>query len=302
MIQLFVGENSFLIKQSVATAVDSFGGLATRINGEDITTDALIDALFGISLFDDKKLIVISDLSSNKLAWDLLASRVGDVADSTEVILVETSVDKRTKSYKEIAKKVNVREFKNFDSRDRHSVVNWALGEAKSQGLDFNSKLANVLIDRVGLNQWAIFHALQKLAVLDTVDEDVIKTVIEEDIQESVFDLLGVALFGKKAKLLVNLDNIKRHAEPNQTLGLLISQVYTLSALVYADKPSGEVARDIGVHPYAASKSAEMARKLSPSDAKRIVQLLADADMQIKSSGTDPWLIIESALVRFASK
>ena len=85
------------------------------------------------------------------------------------------------------------------------------------------------------------------------------------------------------------------------TFGLLGSQVFQLAALAVSDKPSGEIAKDIGAHPYALGKLAPHAKKLRRSGTKRLVQIFADTDTAMKSTATDPWILIEQALIKTAS-
>ena len=77
--------------------------------------------------------------------------------------------------------------------------------------------------------------------------------------------------------------------------------MFQLAALSVADKPAASVASDIGAHPYALGKLAPHATKLGKANTKKIVQSFADADMKMKSTATDPWLLVEEALIKTAS-
>ncbi|HEU4715546.1 MAG TPA: hypothetical protein VFS14_01825, partial [Candidatus Saccharimonadales bacterium] len=83
-------------------------------------------------------------------------------------------------------------------------------------------------------------------------------------------------------------------------LGLLSGQAVQLAVLTLADKPSAEVAKDTGVHPYALSKLAPAARRLGRVGAKKVVTAFAEADEASKSSAADPWLLVERALMKVA--
>jgi DNA polymerase III delta subunit len=65
-----------------------------------------------------------------------------------------------------------------------------------------------------------------------------------------------------------------------------------------SEKSSAEVAKDLGAHPFALSKLAPRANKMSPSDAKQLLALFIEADATLKSSAHNPWLLIERALLK----
>ena len=85
------------------------------------------------------------------------------------------------------------------------------------------------------------------------------------------------------------------------TFGLLSSQVFQLAALAVTSKPANEVASDIGAHPFALSKLAPHAKQLGHSRTRQIVRIFADTDISMKSTGADPWLLIEKALIKTTS-
>ena len=62
------------------------------------------------------------------------------------------------------------------------------------------------------------------------------------------------------------------------------------------------VAKDFGAHPFALRQLAGLVRQLDRTDMARISAALAEADMQMKTTGVAPWLLVEAALVRVAVK
>jgi len=52
------------------------------------------------------------------------------------------------------------------------------------------------LVRKVGVDQWQLFHALEKLAVLDNVTSKVIDDVIETNSFENALNLLESAIQG----------------------------------------------------------------------------------------------------------
>jgi len=301
MITLLAGENSFEIKRALEDIKAAFDGTAERFDGDDMELSQFPDLLQGGTLFADKRLIIVKDLSDNKPLWDVLSDWLLRVSDDVHFVLVEAKPDKRTKTYKDLKKYADVREFTAWGDRDVLSAESWVAQEAKRQGLTMDKKSVQTLVARVGMDQWQLFHALEKLAVLDAITPEFIEKIIEANPTENVFNLLDAALRGDAKKVHNMIQTLQRTQDPYMTFGLLSSQVFQLAALAVGDKATNEVASDLGAHPYVLSKLTPQAKKLGPTGARKVVIFFADADSTMKSTAVDPWLLIEEALIKTAS-
>jgi DNA polymerase III delta subunit len=301
VITVLTGDNGFELKRALDDIVSAFDGAAEKFEGAELQLAQMPDLLMGATLFADKRLIVIKGLSENRSLWDALPDWLPRVVNDIHVVLVEQKPDKRTKTYKDLKKFARVKEFAQWGDRDLGSAENWVLVEAKRHGMTLNKKSAQLLVARIGIDQWQLYHALQKLAVLGEVTTEIIENTIEATPTENVFNLLDAALRGDSKKVVQMISTLQRIQDPFMTFGLLSGQVFQLAALAVSDKPSAAVASDIGAHPFAVGKLAPHAKKIGQSGARKIVRYFADADTAMKSTATDPWLLIEEALIKTAS-
>lgn len=297
MITLLTGENNFEITRALDALIAAFDGTVERIDGSRLETKQLPDLLMGGTLFADTRLVVIKGMSENKSVWGDMAEWLLRISDDVHLVLVEAKPDKRTKAYKDIAKRATVKEFTAWTDRDRQQAEAWASKEAACQGVSLDKKSAHALVDRVGVDQWQLFHAIEKLALLDTVTPDTIAEIIEANPSENVFNLLDAALRGNRQRVTEMLRTLEQTDDPYMVFGLLSSQVFQLAALAVSDKPGSEVAKDIGAHPFALSKLSPYATTVGRAGAKRIVTRFADADTAMKTTAVDPWIQIERALI-----
>ena len=300
MIRLLVGENSFENERALQAAVSSFEGTAERFDGAELDLKQLPDLLMGVSLFADKRLVAIKSLSENKTVWAQFGDWIPRVSPDIHLILVETKPDKRTKTYKDLLKAADVHESKLWTDRDAAAAEAWAATEAKRLGFELDKKCARFLVARVGVDQWLLSQALHKLAVAETVSVEAIEDIIEPNPTENVFMLFESALRGDAPKVKRMLETLAVTEDAYKLLGLLSGQAVQLAVLTLADKPSAEVAKDMGVHPYALSKLTSAAGRLGRGGAKKIVAAFAEADEASKSSAADPWLLVERALMKVA--
>lgn len=300
MIVVLTGENSFEVDRELQRIITAFDGTAEKIDGESLELKHIPDLLMGSSLFAQKRLVIIKSLSNNKAVWAQLGEWLPRVSNDTQLVLVEPKPDKRTKTYKDLQKSAEVKDFKPWGERDTRLAESWAISEAKKMGMELTSTLARILVDRTGIDQWRIFYALEKLIVLPEVSKETIEDIIEASPTENVFQLFETALRGDGAKIHTVLETLELSTEPYQLFALLSGQAMQLVTLAVSDKQSGEVAKDIGAHPFVLSKLTPYARELSRSDAQRIIAAFDEADEAMKTSAIDPWVAIERALLKVA--
>lgn len=309
MITLLTGGNSYEIERELKALVTAFDGTAEKFDGLEIELRQLPDLLMGLSLFAEKRLVIVQDLASNKLVWEALPELVGRMSDDIHLVLVEAAPDKRTKTYKALQKQANVKEHKLWTERDSHQAERWIEGEAKSMGMRLDKGVAQALLRRSlvpaergqpVIDQWQIMNSLQKLAVLEEVTVDMVEQYIDMQSVDNVFGLLETALRGDIGKVHQLLADLEPREDPFKVFGLLSSQVFQLATLSSTNAPVADVAKEIGVHPFAVSKLSSFGRALSRQDIKQIVMALTEADEALKLSKASPWTLIEQALMKVA--
>lgn len=298
MIILLSGENTFERDRFLTETIASFDGTAERVDGSEVTANMLPDLLSGMTLFSEKRLIVIKGLSENTSVWAELDGFLPRISDDVTLVLVEVKPDKRTKTYKALQKVAKVQDFPAWGERDTATAEQWTAKEAERQGVAIEPADIRFLVQRVGLEPWRLYHALDKLAAVGKADRAAIEEYIDADPVENVFNLFEAALRGDGKKVSGMIATLQLDEDPYRLFGLLSGQAFQLFALAVADKPVPEVAKDIGAHPYALQKMSSFARSLGASNTKRILKAFAEADEAMKTSAAEPWLLIERALMK----
>ncbi|HTJ73137.1 MAG TPA: DNA polymerase III subunit delta [Verrucomicrobiae bacterium] len=300
MITLLTGDNSFENERALGKLVAEFDGVPERVDGDTLELKQVPDLLMGATLFANKRLVIIKNLSGNKTLWTGFSDWAHRLSSDVHLVLVEPKPDKRTKTYKDLQKIADIKESKLWGERDFLKAEQWVMSEAGQRGITLDKASARLLVERVGADQWQLSQALEKLAVAGPVSPQVVEALIEANPVENVFLLFEAALAGDGNRIKKMLQILETTEDPYRLLGLLGGQAVQLAVVAVADKPSAQVAGEIGVHPYALSKLAPAARKLGRSGAKKVVAAFAEADEGAKTSAADPWLLIERALVKVA--
>ena len=304
MITVLTGENSFEIERALESMASDFNGRVERINADNLCVADLPDLLMGVSLFADKRTIIIRGLSENKAIWPVFGNWLDKISDDIHLVLAEPKLDKRTVIYKSLKDKVSLREFPALSDRDIYSAEKWVSAEAEKLGFALDKKCAQVLVERIGIDQWQLFHALEKLALVDSVTPAVISEIIESNPSENAFNLLETAIRGDVQAMQTMLHSLQQTEDVYKLFGLLSVQVFQLAVVFSAESAgqrSNNPAKDFGIHPYVVSKLTPLARKLGKNGISNIVELFAKTDEAMKSSATDGWLLIENCLLKITS-
>ena len=300
MIHVFYGENEFLKRQKVHEIVGSEP--VRRRDGEDVSVGDLRELLMGQTLFGSSEPIIFTDLSQNIEAWSIFPD-IAKKSDTT-IILLETKLDKRTKTYKSVVQHAMVMECTPLAERQKPELIQWGVTRSKKQGVRLNAKQVEMLIDRLGFDQLRLDSMFEQLALADEVTDEIIDQCVPVAKAESVFALLDRTVHGDVAavhRIVAYVETTSGDDGAYQTMGLLASQITNLFALVLSDGDTQAVTKDFGAHPFALRQLMPLARRLNQSDMAYISSTLAKADTQMKTTGVAPWLPIEAALVKIAN-
>jgi DNA polymerase III delta subunit len=296
MITWFTGDNTFDIQQSIKAIADRFDGTAERIDGTTLELKNIPDLLMGGTLFAEKRLVIIKDLSQNSAVWEKLPEWIDRISDDIDVVLIDGKPDKRTTGYKEVKKRVVLKEFPVWGDRDQALAEIWVDKHAERLGLKLDKKIAHHIVERVGLDQWQLANALEKVALLETVSPETINDVIDPNPSENVFQLFELALDNRRQAVHDMIRTLELTEDPYKLFALLSSQAFQLAAVASAGQTENP-AKDFGIHPYVAEKLSRHGNRLGARGSARILTAFAQTDADMKRSKGEPWLLIERTLL-----
>jgi len=299
MITWLVGENSFEVREAVQALAANFNGTLERVDGSELSIAGLPDLLMGVSLFASERLIVISQLSTNAAVWEKIPEWLPRISDDVHIVFVDNKPDKRTTSYKALKAVADLKEFPAWGDRDAQKADQWVSARAKAAGLVLDRKIIQHLVNRVGLDQWQLAHALDILTLLDEVTIDTVDAVIAPNLHENIFQLFETALESKSLQVADMLKTLTIQEDPYALFALLNSQALTLAVVTYADGDANPT-KDFAIHPFVASKLVRHGKRLGKTKVGRILEAFAKTDADMKRSKAEPWLLIERLLLEVA--
>lgn len=305
MITLLTGENDFEIRAALKRRIAEFRethseDAVTIADATSLGRDELPQLLLGANLFAPERLIVIDDASAQKIVWDKLADYLREVGDTTDVVLIAPSADKRTRTYKWLQKNATIQQFVSFQGP---ALEKWVAVEAKKKGMDMMPNVARFIIEYAGDDQRQLTHDLEKLALSGKqVTVELVRELLIPNPQASAFELLDAALNKQPARVGELLGGMRAGEDPYRFFGLLSNQIFAVMVVAAAGQRSpDQIAKDSGLHPYVIKKTVPLARRLSVGERTRLAEVAATTDMQLKSSGAEPWVLITAALKNIAA-
>ena len=303
MVYFYFGENDFKIREHINTVktkfIEKYGNESvSKINASTTDPQQFLAEIVNINLFSIKRLIILSNATENKEIWTNLGNILQRIPDEVDLIITATSPDKRTKTFKKLMKIAKPREFSLPKNRD---LLEFVLTQAADNQVEIKRDAANELIIYTGGNPWRISSEISKFKVFNrVVTIETIHDLVEPELEASAFGLLDNLLSGHREKALSELKKLRKIEDANKFLGLLAYQVFALSAVMHAGNRSiSVVAKETGTHPFVIEKMFNAMGRVKTSDVKEISKIIADTDAKIKSSGTDPWTLIEIAISKF---
>ncbi len=300
MITLLVGSNSYAAREfldGLSKKYDQHG--ITRKDGSVLEVDNLPELFQGASLFAEERLVVLKEVSANKIVWAALTEWLNKIPEEVRLVLIESSPDKRTKTYKALQKAAEIKELKELSEFE---ATKWVIAFANRQGKTISQNEASYLVDKVGFDQWQLRHAVEKLLLVDDTSKNRINELIEPTPQANVFVLIDAALQGRKGVISEQIKILETQEDPYRLFGLLSSQVFQLAALSQSkDVSVDQIAKDLKTHPYPLQKLKPLANKLGKREVSNIVSSVAELDLQLKTSAGEPWLLLERTLIKIAN-
>lgn len=297
MLKILTGPNSWFIKR----AVDELAATeVSRYQGSELTAGELADILGAQSLFSTKRTVVIDELSANKPGWDRLSELASQLAADLDLtlIIIENKPDGRSKLIKQAKQAGWLTDYQL--PKDAAQAAHYLETEAQHLQLKLQSGVARMIVERVGLDTWAGHMALEKLAaVSQTITADLVDKYIAPSLEVNVFKVVDELFAGRALEVAELIDEMDRtSANAYQFFGLISGQISNLLMIKVLGKTVATT--ELKLHPFVAGKLASVANRLSLEAVQQMIRILAEADLQLKTSGQHDWTLIKLALVEIA--
>lgn len=321
MILFLYGKDSYRslqkleeIRSKFLRDLDPSGLNVTEIDGEKAEVNDVQAAIASAPFLAKKRLVVVKDalVSAGKKDGEALAGLLDRVPEETILVLHERTGGDDLEDAPGFKKLKDGKFYPEFKPLAPKELQAWMIAEAKARGVEFSSEGYAAYLPLAGADAWKISGELDILSALaraagGKIAPETVREVAHLETEESVFDFLDAIGTRRPDLALPKMEKLLYQGETEVSLisriqahvrGLLVASDLSVSGQVTKDR----LARELGVHPFAAAKLLSQSRYFKLHELEALYIWLIDADEKLKRGGwPKPRLALDLFLARIAT-
>lgn len=305
---LFAGTERYLKESALDKLKVSLASPGEEIDlkifyGQEATASQILDHAQGFPLFSSKKLIIIKDFA--RLPKDdrsRIAEYIKNPARSTFFIF-DVDQEKAPKELAEVSRHIKTTF---FSTPTAGELSSWITRYLASRGRNIESGAVDMLKELQGKDLESLSKELDKLLSFvgdrDTVTTADVERLVGRSSLESAFEL-GWAIGDKdleKAMRLVSQIMLEGK-RPHETVGLIawhLNRIMKAKILAARGEEAYSVLSMLGIKGRHQDAFLKQLKAFSFDEIKRKLDILLEADLDIKRTRFDPNLVLEIAIIR----
>lgn len=274
--------------------------------GKNTDIKEVIDLAETLPFFAERRLIVFEDTGFFKSSGADLADYISDMPATTYFIFIESEVDKRSKLYKAVKAKGHIVE---LDAQDENTLRKWVLSLVKKEGKQMDASDVAYFLNKVGTGMENITKELEKLVCycIDraVIMRDDIDAVCVTQITSHIFEMVNaVANKDQRKALDLYYELLALKEPPMRILFLLIREyriLFQVKALLKQGYGRKEIASKAGLHPFAAGRYMDEAKRFHLRELRSVMEEGADIEQRVKTGLLTDSLAVELFLVKHST-
>lgn len=310
-LYLLYGEEAYLKKQYKNKLTKAILPEDDTVNyayyeGKGINPAELIDLAETMPFFAECRLIVVENSGFFKNASPELADYIKKIPDTACFVFVENEVDKRGKMYKAVKEKGRVVE---MGRQDEKTLLYWIAGNVKREGKQIKESTAKYLVSKTGTDMENLEKELEKLFsyTLDKTEITMqdIEDICTAQITNKIFDMVEAVAVKQQKKALDYYYDLLALKEPPMRILYLLSRQFKLLLQVKELTKKGydkaQIAKDAGLHPFAAGKYMQQCRNFKSSELRAIMEEAAEIEELVKTGRLGDVMAVELFIVKYSA-
>ncbi|MCG7296545.1 DNA polymerase III subunit delta [Corynebacterium afermentans] len=301
-VHLVLGEDDFLAERATKAIVAQAGeGVeVTTLRAGDVSEGEIAMAT-SPSLFAEDRVVVVKHAElAGKEPTEILLQACVNPAPGITLIVEHTGGGRQKAMVKKFAKAAEVHKADPLKDNERRS---WLMEEFRSHGVRPTPDVAAAVLESVGSDLRELASAVSQL-VSDTEGELTVESVRAYYVgvaEVAGFDIADQAVAGRADRALASTRRaLQLGTSPVSIAAALARKVGDIAKLHGVRGNPDQLARTVGMHPYVAKKTMQVARQWSGDAVSHAVIIVSDLDAEVKGQGGDPEFALENAVRRIA--
>jgi len=310
-VTVVLGEEELLAERAVADAVGAaVGELGAETTVEEVRAGALPDGfamdLATASLFGGGRVVVVHDAETlDATARSAVLGAARDPSPGTVLVLRAAGVGRQAKFFKKVQQHAAVKLADRLKPSERMS---WLRSEVRRLGRQADQAALAALVDTVGQDLRELAGAVAKLHVAVPPPAPLTAAHVAEFLSQTadrgVFELTDAVFAGDAATALGHLESLLGQGEDALgLLGMLARQLRLLLKVAdHPGAPASQVAQLLGpgTRDWQVERARRQARRFRPEDLRRGLDVIAEADAEVRNGSLPPRLLLELVVTRLA--
>lgn len=316
-LYVFHGEEMFLLnhylQQLKAVVLDPLTESFNfhRFTHENFAVQSFADAVENMPMMAERTLVQVDDVDVFKMnedARDAITAILSDIPEYCTVVFVHETVPfKPDKRFSKLWAPFAAGQVVEFAKQNERDLVVWIQRHFMALGKRIDPRLCQYLLEITDGTMTTLGTEIKKIASYsgaDTICREDIDAVTEPVLDAVVFRMTDQLSAGDYGGALVTLQKLmKMQEEPLQILGAIGGHFRRISAaktLIEHGRPAQELQKLCGIADFPARKAMESARRCSPDYLQKVMELVLETDMKMKTSFDDPQRLLEMLILQLA--
>ena len=318
-VYLIIGEESYFIDETVKRLKEALGTEEeiemSTFDLEEMPVDVVMDEADTIPFFSERKLVIAKNASflkatekgKEKIDHDVkrLEAWLANPSDFSVTVFIAPyeKLDERKKVTKMMKEQAFVIQAETPKEQD---LAVWIQGLVNTQGNTITQGAIEQLVSMVGANMLQLQMEIEKLSLYvgegGEITTALVEDLVAKTLEQDAFKMLN-AYFANDpvAALSIYHDLLRQKQEPIMLVGLLASNVRTMSNVFYLLKKGyhpQQIAKNLKIHPYRVKLMVQQRNRPSEESLLKALYQLAQVDLQLKTTGGNRERYLELFLLR----
>jgi DNA polymerase-3 subunit delta len=317
-LAVFTGPEVYNIEHTIKYIEDNFLNADYKdfnFTSIDVCTDvdSVISAASTLPFFDSRRILIFNKTGLLKQIKEdqevKLMNFLKDLPEHLVLIFNEQDTDMRKKLGKWLKKESDWVVFEKLDHSD---FIKWTNKKFNGYGKKIDKHILNYFADRIDYldaasekNLFDVDNTIRSISgTVGDITEEIVNMYVTVPIEHNIFKMMDAISMNDMSNAIQILNQFISNGEPEIKIFSMISQqfrnIFKIKLLLASGYTSTTAATKLEIHPFVAKKASAFATKYTLVQLNRIMVVLEDTDLLLKSTGLKSQWMIEKALFEIA--
>lgn len=312
MILFIYGKDTYRLQQKLKEIIAEYqaihkSGLNLKFLEKDESIKDLLDCNNQVSMFDEKRLFVLSHVFSSTSIKEDAIKNIESLLSSENIFVIyeEGEVRKNDKLLTLLKKEKDKKRviIKDYPFLSEKKTSAWIEEEFLKNNIDIEKKAIFKLQEMCGSETWRLKNEIEKLSAYKSkINEEDVSLLVSGDVNTDIFKTID-AMAEKDAKkaLIFFYNHFKKQDNPHYLLSMIVYQfrnLFIVKSLIESGFSYNDAKIESGINHYIFRKTYYQAQNFSKEDLRDIYNCLFDIDVKIKTGQVDPVLALHNFLFK----